>query len=108
MRETEHIKDGGLVENVKFTRAKRKESTGEYHKSALTDHVAQHNHVIDWEGATLPFKDSNYDTRGIREAIAIRRAGPNSLNRDSGRHTLSEGYNDLLRTATPPSGSHKH
>ena len=33
------------------------------HKSAITDNVAQHNHVIDWEGAKVINKDSNKQTK---------------------------------------------
>ena len=103
-RESEHIRDGKEVKDVKYTRSRKKESQGAFHKSALTDHVAQDNHTIDWEGVTLPYKEPNSDKRGILEAIAIRKEGHRTLNRDSGRHLLSEGYTNLLRPAAPPSG----
>ncbi|XP_072020422.1 uncharacterized protein [Amphiura filiformis] len=45
----EHQKDAEKAENKKYTRARRKESTTEFNKSAITDHVAADNHVIDWE-----------------------------------------------------------
>jgi len=102
VREKEHIKDGKELEGQKYTRAKKKESVTELHKSALTDHAAQCNHVIDWDGVKLPVKDPNYDSRGIREAIEIRKAGRTSMNRDSGRHLLSEGYTLLLPSAATP------
>ena len=65
------------------------------------------NHTIDWERVTLPYKEPNSDKRGILEAIAIRKEGNRTLNRDSGRHLLTEGYTNLLRPATPP-GGRKH
>ena len=106
-REVEHIRDGKAVEGVNFTRSRKEDSKKLFHKSALTDHVAQTNHTIDCDGVTLPAKEPNKDFRGIKEAIAIRRAGANSLNRDAGRHDLPESYNDLLQTAAP-SGGRKH
>ncbi|XP_072028445.1 uncharacterized protein [Amphiura filiformis] len=45
----EHQKDEKKAETKKYTRARRKESTTEFNKSAITDHVAAKNHVIDWE-----------------------------------------------------------
>ena len=38
------------IKDTKFTRANWKASTSEQHKSAIIDHIAQENHVIDWEG----------------------------------------------------------
>ena len=37
----------------------RKTSTSEQHKSAITDHVAQENHLIDLEGAKIIDRDSD-------------------------------------------------
>ena len=36
--------------NKQFTRSQRKSSIDSYHKSAITDHVAQHNHAISYLG----------------------------------------------------------
>ena len=69
----------------------------EVHKSAITDHVAQHNHVIDWEGAKVIDKDSNKQTRWIREAIWIRKRGAQVINRDEGTYSLSHVYDQLLQ-----------
>ncbi|XP_072051972.1 uncharacterized protein [Amphiura filiformis] len=52
----EHKKDSETIAERKFTRANRKESTSEQHKSAITDHIAQENHVIEWEGAKFVAK----------------------------------------------------
>ncbi|XP_072024912.1 uncharacterized protein [Amphiura filiformis] len=82
VRKKEHQKDTEKIATKNFTRASRKLSTTEQHKSAITDHVAQENHVIDWEGAKLLDRDSNAFSRGVREAIQIRKKGKNSLNRD--------------------------
>ncbi|XP_072048630.1 uncharacterized protein [Amphiura filiformis] len=71
VRLKEHQKDSETVKDTKFTRANRKASTSEQHKSAITDHVAQENHVINWEGASILDKDSNAVSRRIRESIQI-------------------------------------
>ena len=43
----EHQKDSESIKDTVFTRANRKASTSEQHKSAITDHTAQENHIID-------------------------------------------------------------
>ncbi|XP_072051531.1 uncharacterized protein [Amphiura filiformis] len=75
VRLKEHRKDSETVKDTKFTKAKRKASTSEQHKSAITDHVAQENHVINWEGASILDKDSNAVSRRIRESIQIPKVG---------------------------------
>ena len=80
----EHQSDADKIANRKFTRAQRKESTSELNKSAITDHIAQENHVIDWDGAKVLDRDSNQFTRKIREAIWIRRRVSKTMNCDVG------------------------
>ena len=106
-REKEHQKDVDSISDIKFTRSRKKESVTEYHTSALTDHVAQSNHTIDWGQARLPVKEANWTIRGIREAVTIKKAGPRALNRDGGRHQLPDVYSSLL-AAAPPDGKRQH
>ena len=73
----------------------------------VTDHVSQSNHTIDWEKVKLPMKEAQWRIRGIKEAVAIRKAGPRTLNRDEGRHHLPDVYSSLL-VAAPPSGKREH
>ena len=75
VREKEHCKDVDSVEEKKCTRSRRKESVEEYHPSALTGHVAQSNHTIDWEGVKIPMSESHWKIRGIKEAMQIRKTG---------------------------------
>ena len=49
-RLNEHKKDAEKVSQKKYTRANRKDSATEKHKSAITNHIAQENHTIDWKG----------------------------------------------------------
>ncbi|XP_072025290.1 uncharacterized protein [Amphiura filiformis] len=92
----EHQKDAEKVKNRTYTRAKRKESLTEQNKSAITDHIAQENHVINCEGAKIIDKDSNQFTRKIREAMWIRRRGNKTMNRDIGMYSLDHVYDSLL------------
>ncbi|XP_072046224.1 uncharacterized protein [Amphiura filiformis] len=89
VRIKEHQKDSETLKDTKFTRSNRKASTTEQHKSAITDHIAQENHVINWEEASILDKDSNATSRRIREAIQIRRKGAKTINRDDGAYSLS-------------------
>ena len=92
MREKEHKKDVKQLEEVKYSRARRKESLTEIHQSALTDHVVSKNHTIDWEGVRLPAKEPDWKKRGVKEAIFITKAGMLMINHDGGCHHLTEVF----------------
>ena len=47
----------------------------ERHKSAVTDHSVQENHVIDWQQVKIVDREQDRKTRWIKEAIAIRKEG---------------------------------
>ena len=47
----------GKAGKSSFTRAKRKESLTEMNKSAITEHVARENHIIDWDNAKILDKE---------------------------------------------------
>ena len=100
-RLNEHKKDAKKVSGKKFTRANRKESTTEQHKSAVTDHIAQENHTIDWDAASILDKDYDKQKRWIREAIWIRKQGAKIINRDEGIYSLNHVYDPLLTPKLP-------
>ena len=54
-------------------------------KSAITDHVAKENHVINWSGAKI-LERGLRKTRQVKESIWIRKE-PNWMNRDGGAYT---------------------
>lgn len=94
-RVSEHKTDvETITKGVKFTRETRKQSTTEVNKSAITDHVRQNNHIINWDSAKIVQREANWTIRGIKEAITIRQH--ETMNRDEGRHKLSHLYDDLL------------
>ncbi|KAK7916107.1 hypothetical protein WMY93_011868 [Mugilogobius chulae] len=52
--------------------------------------------VLDWKNARVIRAESNKYHRWIREAIEIRKRGPNSMNRDEGAYTLSHTWDSVL------------
>ena len=78
VRVKEHQKDVNSARS-KFTRAQRTSSLSVWNKSALTDHVSQENHVIDWTNTKVVGRESGKARRLIREAIRIRQE-PQSIN----------------------------
>ena len=86
------------VENntkTQFTRSERKSSITSYNKSAITDHVNQKNHVIDWEGTQTVDREGDTRTRQVNEAIHIRRH-TSTMNRDNGAYQLPRAYDPIF------------
>jgi len=42
-------------------------------KSAITDHVAKENHVINWPGAKILEREGHRKNRQVKESIWIRK-----------------------------------
>ncbi|XP_072025262.1 uncharacterized protein [Amphiura filiformis] len=81
------------------TRANRKASQSATNKSAITDHVLDKDHIIDWEEAKILGKEADRYKRGIKEAVKIRQQGT-TVNRDEGQYNLTHVFDDLLKKAT--------
>ena len=76
-------------------------------QSAITDHQNVNNHEIDWEGAKILERESDWRMRKTKEAIRIRTEGA-VMNRDQG--TFLSGIYDplfasLRKTGEKPRGS---
>ena len=56
-----------------FTRSQRVSSLSEHNKSALTDHAAQENHMINWSEAMVIDREPVRFSRWIKEAVHIRK-----------------------------------
>ena len=102
IRLKEHQKDVEKIEDIKLNRAARKASTSEQHKLAITDHIAQANHIIDWEKVRILDRDSNPYSRKIRKSIEIRKKSAMTINRDEGVYTLDHVYDSLLKSTLHP------
>ena len=70
----------------------KKALTTDQHKSAITDHVAQENHIINWDEDKILDRDSYTFSRSIWEAIEIRKKGDKAMNRDDGSFTRDHKY----------------
>ena len=82
-----------------LTRADRKDLATETNKSAITDHVAKENHVIDWSGAKILDREGHRRTRQLKESIRIRKEA-NCMNRDAGAYNLPTTYDRILVTGS--------
>ena len=71
----EHKAEVDKVERSVTTRAGRKESLSTIHKSAVTDHVVEQNHVIGWDKGKVIGTEQDRYKRWIKEAIEIRKRG---------------------------------
>ena len=70
VRLSEHQTEVKKASEKKFTRSERRASEQEQTKSAISDHVARANHIINWEEAKILGKEHNKKAREIKEAIA--------------------------------------
>jgi len=95
----EHRKEVESINNRAFTRSARKSRAAEMNKSAITDHVAKENHVIDWSGAEILEREGHRKTRQVKESIWIRKE-PKCMNRDGGAYSLPTAYDHLLVTCS--------
>jgi len=63
-----------------FTRAEKTRAASICNKPAITDHVCNENHVIDWDKGKVIDRESDKAGKHIREAIWIRKT--DNMNRD--------------------------
>ncbi|XP_072039523.1 uncharacterized protein [Amphiura filiformis] len=76
------------------TRANRKASQSATNKSAITDHVLEKDHIIDWEEAKILGKEADRYKRWIKEAVKIRQQGT----------TMNRGNKTFLGPVTMDAG----
>ena len=96
VRLQEHKKEVDSRTSRAFTRSQRTASLTEHNKSALTDHVTQENHLINWSDASIIDRELDRLSRWIKEAVHIRKEGQRAINRDEESFTLSHSYNRFL------------
>ena len=101
VRLAEHQKDVEKFERKPYTRAARADSTTELQKSAITDHVVDTNHSIEWDNAKIIDRESDKTTRWLKEAIWIKRRGNKTINRDEGAYKLNSIFDQLITTPSP-------
>ena len=97
------------ISNRTLTRADRKDLATETNKSAITDHVAKENHVIDWSGAKISDREGHRirRTRQLKESISIHKEA-NCMNRDAGAYNLPTTTYDRILVKRSSSTSRDH
>ena len=91
----EHHKEVDSITGI-FTRAGKTRAASICNKSAITDHVCNENHVIDWENTKVIDGESDKASRHIRETTWIRKM--ENVNQDEGSYQLSPLWDKLLHT----------
>ena len=96
LRINEHKKE--VVTAGTQTRASRARESSVTHKSAITDHAVEENHVIDWEsGARQKWSTERHSDRsdGQKEPLWIRKT-PTCMNRDAESYQLSHTRDQVI------------
>ena len=82
-------------------RASRARESSVTHKSAITDHAVEENHVIDLDNAKVVDREAQRQTRWIREAYWIKKT-PTCMNRDAGSYQLSHTWGQVIFRSRAP------
>ena len=101
----EHKDDVDKHSKIRYTRANRKTSQTERHKSAITDHTSQENHAINWDNVKPLVKETHTRARQIHElhGFTVRQ---NTHNTTSHQHCFTWFYS--YRQNTHNITSHQH
>ena len=100
-RITEHRKEAEKISDKNFTRYTPTASTNEHHKSLITDHVCQNNHIMYWEASEIVEQESDKFKRWIKESIICIRLNTPTMNRDEGAYQLSPIWTQVISTPKP-------
>ena len=103
-RQREHKKECEKETAQRQTRAIKEQAHQENLKSAISDHCKRQNHVMNWENARVIKQENNRYHRWIKEAIEIRKRGPDTMNRDEGAFMLSHTWTSILGGGRTHSG----
>jgi len=77
------------------TRASRARESSVTHKSTITDHAVEDNHVIDWDKAKVVDREAERQTGWIKETLLIRKTLIH-MNRDAGSYQLSHASDQMI------------
>jgi len=94
--------DAQIVWRKNQNRASRARESSITHKSAITDHAVEENHVIDWDKAKVVDWEAQRQTRWIKEALWIRKT-PMCMNWDAGSYQLSHTWDQVISRSRAPS-----
>ena len=102
LRMKEHHKEMDSFTAGTQTRASSGRESSITHKSTITDHAVEENHVIDWDSAEMVAREAQRQTRWIKEALWIRKT-PICMNRDAGSYQLSHTWDQVISGSHAPS-----
>ena len=102
LRIKEHKKEVDCFTAGTQTRASSARESSVTHKSAITDHAVEENHVIDWDKAKVVNREAQRQTRWLKEALWIRKT-PSCMNRDTGSYQLSHTSDQVISRSRAPS-----
>ena len=94
-KDSELKKEAEKVSARNFTRSQRNISSSETYKSAITEHVATSNHIINWDKAKIIGQEDK-TTCWLKEAIWIRSRGKDAMNKDEGAYKLDRIYDQVI------------
>jgi len=98
----EHKKEVDSFTAGTQTRAYRAKESSVTHKSAITDHAMEENHVVDWDKAKVVDIEAQGQTRWIKVAVLIRKT-LTCMNRDAGSYQLSHSWDEVISRSRAPS-----
>jgi len=102
LRIKEHKKEVDSFTAGTQTRASRAMESSVTHKSAITGHAVEENHVIDQDKAKVVDREAQRQTRWIKEALWIRKTLM-CMNRDAGSYQLSHTWDQVISRSRAPS-----
>ena len=92
----DQTRSGKKMSKFVITRVSRKQSLSPVHKSAVTHHDVEKNHVIRWEWAKVIGTEQNRFKRWVKEAIEIRKRKGATMKLDEAQYLHSHVFDELL------------
>jgi len=83
------------ISNRTLTQADQTDLAAKTNKSAITDNVAEENHISDWSDVKIPDRESHHKTRELMKSICIWKE-INCINRDGGTYDLPMTYSCIF------------
>jgi len=77
------------------SRASKARESSVTHKSAITDHAMEENHVIDWDKAKVVDREAQRQTKWIKKALWLRKT-LTRMNQNTGSYQLSHTWDQLI------------
>jgi len=100
LRVKEHKKEVDSFTAGTQNRASRARESSVTHKSAITDHAVEENHVIDWDKAKVVDREAQMNKRGTLDQEDTESM---CMNRDAGSYQLNHTWDKVISRSCAPS-----